>query len=75
MAVEHRHDEHALFLDEVDETVRPDDQLAIPRQLRVRQPMPAMGKGLQRLGCINRKLGQAASVRLGVFRDEGDCGL
>jgi hypothetical protein len=44
MTVQYRDDEHALGLNEIDETVGSDEELAKLRQLRVAKPVPPVGE-------------------------------
>ena len=68
-------DQHTLLLDQVHEPVRADDELAILRQLAVREAMATVGEAPKRLGGVNCKLRQASCVCVGVLSNELDGGL
>ena len=72
MTVQYRDDQDALGLDEIDETVGPDQDLPKLRQLRVAKPMTAVSELCQRFRGIDGELRQAPRIRLRVPRDEFD---
>lgn len=72
MPVQQGNDENSLLLDQVDEPVGSDDQLPKTGQRRVGKPVTPIRKALERLGRIDRELGQAPGVDLGVPGDESD---
>ena len=61
--VENSNDEHPLGFNHIDEPIRPDDELAEARELRVTQAVSAVRRSNQRISCLDRQLRQAARVR------------
>jgi hypothetical protein len=72
MSMENRHDDHALRLDQVDETVGTHQELAITGELWVSQPVTAVGEPDQGLRGVYCQLSKVGSVGGGVPGDEAD---
>lgn len=64
MPVQHRHDEHALRLDEIDEAVRTYDELAETGELWIAEPVTPIRELAKGLGCVHRQLRQGPGVGL-----------
>ena len=70
MPMQDAHDEYPFGLDEVDEPIGPNDQLAEMSQLWITQPVAAVWEFGQGFGGVDHELRKGTGIGVGVLGDE-----
>jgi hypothetical protein len=73
MPVEDRDDQHTLRFNNVDESIRTDDEFPAARKLGIRDLVASVGRVTKGFGSINGELSKVGGIRGGVPGNELNC--